>query len=131
MESVCVVQEIEGVWDDLPWDLESVTYVHAFVQGAYLKVLQGSNYKKYLPLLKRIKASVRGPMQCMLKGVCAQCLQWQIDPEQGGRMKAVFACSWQDQPIELIDADHLAMRQSHSAFDVLNYLWLAYLQKES
>lgn len=50
-----------------------------------------------------IKAAVHGPMQCMLKGICAQCLQWQIDPETGERKKAVYACSWQDQPIDLID----------------------------
>ena len=42
-------------------------------------------------------------MQCMLKGICAQCLQWQIYPETGERKKAVYACSWQDQPIDLID----------------------------
>ncbi|WP_069471576.1 hypothetical protein [Candidatus Marithrix sp. Canyon 246] len=25
-----------------------------------------------------IVGSIHGPMQCMLKGVCAQCLQWQL-----------------------------------------------------
>ncbi len=53
---------------------------------------------------------VHGPMQCMLKGICAQCLQWQID-ETGQRTKAVFACSWQDQPLTLIDLEHLAIRR--------------------
>lgn len=51
----------------------------------------------------KIYGSVNVPMQCMLKGVCAQCLTWQIDPETGLRKKAVFACSWQNQPLELID----------------------------
>lgn len=54
--------------------------------------------------------AVYGPMQCMLKGVCAQCLQWQIDPVTGERTKAVFACSWQDQPLEMIDIHHIDER---------------------
>jgi hypothetical protein len=59
----------------------------------------------------------------MLKGVCAQCLQWQIDPETGERTKAVFACSWQDQPLEIIDLDHLASRErQNSCQKILNRL---------
>lgn len=56
-------------------------------------------------------ASVYGPMQCMLKGVCAQCLQWQLDPATGKRRKAVYACSWQHQPMDFIDLGHLGDRQ--------------------
>ena len=68
----------------------------------------------------RCVATVYGPMQCMLKGVCAQCLQWQIDPVSGARTKAVYACSWQDQPMELVDIEHLAMR--HQQVGVLEKL---------
>lgn len=68
---------------------------------------------------------VGGPMQCMLKGICAQCLQWQIDPETGERTKAVFACSWQDQPLALIDLDHLQQRaDTCSALEHLQVCWL-------
>lgn len=73
----------------------------------------------------RCIAAVQGPMQCMLKGVCAQCLQWQVDPQTGQRTKAVYACSWQDQPVEMIDMDHLAQRSQHNRVqDVLNNAWL-------
>lgn len=73
-------------------------------------------------------ASVYGPMQCMLKGVCAQCLAWQIDPATGLRTKAVFACSWHDQPFELVDVDNLEERlaQNHMQ-ETLSNLWLDYL----
>ena len=57
-------------------------------------------------------AATYGPMQCMLKGVCAQCLQWQIDPLTGRRTKAVYACSWQHQPMTMVDWDHAKARQS-------------------
>jgi NADPH-dependent glutamate synthase beta subunit-like oxidoreductase/NAD(P)H-flavin reductase len=64
--------------------------------------------------------AVYGPMQCMLKGVCAQCLQWQIDPLTGERTKAVYACSWQDQPLDLVDVSHLEAR--HDSFKVMEQM---------
>lgn len=73
-------------------------------------------------------ASVYGPMQCMLKGVCAQCLAWQIDPATGKRTKAVFACSWHDQPFELVDVDNLEERLAQNQMqETLSNLWLDYL----
>ena len=64
-------------------------------------------------------------MQCMLKGVCAQCLQWQINPETGQRTKAVFTCSWQDQPLEIVDIENLEDRLGQNqASETLNQLWL-------
>jgi len=72
--------------------------------------------------------TVGSPMQCMLKGVCAQCLQWQIDPETGQRTRAVFSCAEQDQPLAWIDLDNLAARQSQNRLsDRLTALWLDYV----
>jgi len=74
----------------------------------------------------RLFASAYAPMQCMLKGVCAQCLQWQIDPETGQRTKAVFTCSWQDQPLELIDIDNLEQRQMQNRLSqTINRLYVS------
>jgi NAD(P)H-flavin reductase len=76
----------------------------------------------------KVIGSVYGNMQCMLKGVCAQCLQWQIDPETGQRTKAVFACSWQDQPLEIIDIDHIDARQMQNRLhDHISKLWVDHL----
>lgn len=75
-----------------------------------------------------IYGSVYSTMQCMLKGVCAQCLQWQVDPETGKRTKAVFACSWQDQPLEMIDFDNIDERQIQNRLqEQLSSLWVDYL----
>ncbi len=69
-------------------------------------------------------ASVAGPVQCALKGVCAQCLQWQIDPMTGRRRKAIFACSWQEQPIDGVDWQHFSDRQRlDQPMRQLNQLW--------
>lgn len=76
----------------------------------------------------KIFGSIYSTMQCMLKGVCAQCLQWQIDPETGQRTKAVFACSWQDQPLELVDLTNYDERlQQNAAVEGLTNLWLDYV----
>ncbi len=76
-------------------------------------------------------ASVYGPMQCMLKGVCAQCLQWQIDPKTGERSKAVYTCSWQHQPLEKIDIDNVDERLvQNRCQEILANLWLEYLFTE-
>jgi len=87
--------------------------------------------KEHLTKDPKIFGSVYGNMQCMLKGVCAQCLQWQIDPETGQRTKAVFACSWQDQPLEIIDIDHIDARLFQNRLhEQLNELWVDYLFKQ-
>jgi len=71
---------------------------------------------------------VGSPMQCMLQGVCAQCLQWQIDPATGKRVRAVFSCAGQDQPLDWIDLDNLDARLAQNRLpEHLTNLWLDYL----
>jgi NAD(P)H-flavin reductase len=53
--------------------------------------------------------SINSPMQCMMKEVCAQCLQPQIDPVSGERT-VVFSCFDQDQPLDRVDFSALAER---------------------
>jgi NADPH-dependent glutamate synthase beta subunit-like oxidoreductase/NAD(P)H-flavin reductase len=83
------------------------------------------------PFLARrppIVASVNTPVQCGLKGVCAHCLHWQIDPATGKRTKAVFGCSWQDQPVDIIDLDNVEERlQQNRLQEHLTNLWVEHL----
>ena len=46
--------------------------------------------------------SINSPMQCMMKEVCAQCLQPQVDPVTGER-SVVFSCANQDQALDRVD----------------------------
>jgi NADPH-dependent glutamate synthase beta subunit-like oxidoreductase/NAD(P)H-flavin reductase len=46
--------------------------------------------------------SINSPMQCMMKEVCAQCLQPHIDPVTGAR-SIVFSCFNQDQALDRVD----------------------------
>jgi NAD(P)H-flavin reductase len=87
-----------------------------------------NSLKEFLIKEPRVSGSVYSTMQCMLKGVCAQCLQWQIDPETGKRTKAVFACSWPEQPLELIDIDNIDERHMQNRLqEQLSTLWVDYL----
>ncbi len=54
-------------------------------------------------------ASLNAPMQCMLKGVCSQCLQKRIDPKTGNS-EYFYSCASQDQNFDLIDFKHLSWR---------------------
>jgi hypothetical protein len=54
-------------------------------------------------------ASINSPMQCMMKEICAQCLQPQRDPASG-KVSYVFSCYNQDQPMDAVDFDALAAR---------------------
>jgi NADPH-dependent glutamate synthase beta subunit-like oxidoreductase/NAD(P)H-flavin reductase len=47
-------------------------------------------------------ASINSPMQCMMKEVCAQCLQTHRDPLTG-KETVVFSCFNQDQPLDHVD----------------------------
>ncbi|OGS93937.1 MAG: pyridine nucleotide-disulfide oxidoreductase [Gallionellales bacterium RIFCSPLOWO2_02_FULL_57_47] len=53
--------------------------------------------------------SINSPMQCMMKEICAQCLQAQIDPETG-KTTYVFSCFNQDQPLDRVDFPGLKAR---------------------
>ncbi len=53
--------------------------------------------------------SINSPMQCMMKEICAQCLQPHVDPESGERTY-VFSCFNQDQPLDKVDFPGLSAR---------------------
>ena len=82
----------------------------------------------FFPTRPETMASISTPIQCGLKGVCSQCLQWQIDPITGRRTKAVFGCSWQDEPVDIVDIDNLEQRLAQNRLqEHLTNLWLDHL----
>jgi NAD(P)H-flavin reductase len=58
--------------------------------------------------------SINSPMQCMMKEICAQCLQPHRDPVTG-TVSYVFSCFNQDQPLDLVDFPGLAARLSQNS----------------
>jgi len=72
-------------------------------------------------------ASINSPMQCMMKEVCAQCLQRHIDPATG-KETIIFSCLNQDQPMDHVDFKNLNARlQQNTVQEKLSNLWLSQL----
>jgi NAD(P)H-flavin reductase len=72
-------------------------------------------------------ASINSPMQCMMKEVCAQCLQKHSDPVTG-QERFVFSCFNQDQEMDRVDFVNLAARlRQNTVQEKLSSLWLDHL----
>jgi NADPH-dependent glutamate synthase beta subunit-like oxidoreductase/NAD(P)H-flavin reductase len=68
--------------------------------------------------------SINSPMQCMMKEICAQCLQPHVDP-QTGEKSYVFSCFNQDQPLDQVDFAALAQRLAQNGVqEKLTALWI-------
>ncbi|HEX8027217.1 MAG TPA: FAD-dependent oxidoreductase, partial [Vicinamibacterales bacterium] len=71
--------------------------------------------------------SINSPMQCMMKEVCAQCLQRHVDPETG-REEFIFSCYNQDQELDRVDFNNLQARlRQNSVQEKLSNLWFEHL----
>jgi NAD(P)H-flavin reductase len=57
--------------------------------------------------------SINSPMQCMMKEICAQCLQRHVDPVTQ-KESYVFSCFNQDQLLDEVDFNHLSARLSQN-----------------
>jgi NADPH-dependent glutamate synthase beta subunit-like oxidoreductase/NAD(P)H-flavin reductase len=80
--------------------------------------------EKYLKKDHIAIGSINSPMQCMMKEICAQCLQPHLDP-QTGKTSYVFSCFNQDQPLDQVDFAALAQRLAQNGVqEKLTALWI-------
>jgi NAD(P)H-flavin reductase len=69
-------------------------------------------------------ASINSPMQCMMKEICAQCLQIHRDPSTGVE-SVVFSCFDQDQDLDRVDFGSLRARLGQNGTqEKLTRLWI-------
>jgi hypothetical protein len=86
--------------------------------------------QKYLKPVHVAIGSINSPMQCMMKEICAQCLQPHVDPASG-KTTYVFSCFNQDQPLDRVDFAALAQRLAQNAVqEKLTALWIGRCLKE-
>jgi hypothetical protein len=79
----------------------------------------------YLKPTHRALGSINSPMQCMMKEICAQCLQPHRDPVTG-KLSYVFSCFNQDQPLDQVDFPGLDARLRQNAVqEKLTAQWIA------
>jgi NAD(P)H-flavin reductase len=75
-------------------------------------------------------ASINSPMQCMMKAICAQCLQRHVD-HSTGKEEFVFTCVNQDQCMDDVDFEHLSSRlKANTVMEKIANAWLNVLMKE-
>jgi NAD(P)H-flavin reductase/NADPH-dependent glutamate synthase beta subunit-like oxidoreductase len=71
--------------------------------------------------------SINSPMQCMMKEVCAQCLQRHVDPATG-REEFIFSCYNQDQDLDRVDFANLSARlRQNSVQEKISKLFFEHL----
>ncbi len=87
--------------------------------------------KPYLKPQHTAIGSINSPMQCMMKEVCAQCLQRHVNPHTGEEF-FVFSCFNQDQHLDFVDFKNLNDRlRANSIQEKLSNMWLDKIFKES
>jgi NADPH-dependent glutamate synthase beta subunit-like oxidoreductase/NAD(P)H-flavin reductase len=113
--------------------LRSVDRLIVIGSDGMMKAVQQARHTVLRPYLKpdhQAIGSINSPMQCMMKEICAQCLQVHKNPETGEET-VVFSCFNQDQPLDHVDFGSLRTRLSQNgAQEKLTKLWIDHCLRE-
>jgi NADPH-dependent glutamate synthase beta subunit-like oxidoreductase/NAD(P)H-flavin reductase len=89
-----------------------------------VRLARHSVLKPYLKSDHRALGSINSPMQCMMKEICAQCLQLHKDPVTG-KESVVFSCFNQDQELDRVDFACLRQRlRQNGVQEKIGALWI-------
>ncbi|MET0404406.1 MAG: FAD-dependent oxidoreductase [Cystobacter sp.] len=98
-----------------------------------MRAVQEARHGVLQPYLKpghEALGSINSPMQCMMKEICAQCLQRHVDPKTG-KESWVFSCFNQDQRLDVVDFANLNQRlRGNTVLEKMADLYLAMLLKK-
>jgi NAD(P)H-flavin reductase len=123
----------EGKLGEPMFDLRDVDRVIAIGSDRMMAAVKAARHAVLAPYLKAGHVglgSINSPMQCMMKEVCAQCLQRHVDPETG-KESFVFSCFNQDQLLDHVDFQNLNSRlRANTVQEKLANLWLDHLLRE-
>jgi NADPH-dependent glutamate synthase beta subunit-like oxidoreductase/NAD(P)H-flavin reductase len=92
--------------------LDEVDRIIAIGSDRMMQAVAEARHGPLKPLLShdhQAIGSINSPMQCMMKEICAQCLQKHRDPGTGEEI-VVFTCANQDQPLDMVDFKGLNQR---------------------
>ncbi|HYT89591.1 MAG TPA: hypothetical protein VEL76_12865, partial [Gemmataceae bacterium] len=94
---------------------------------AAVKHALADKLSRHFPNQPTAIGSINSPMQCMMKEICAQCLQRHVDPATK-KESFVFSCFNQDQLLQAVDFTNLNTRlRQNSAAEKLTSLWIDHL----
>ncbi|MCD9186415.1 MAG: FAD-dependent oxidoreductase [Pyrinomonadaceae bacterium] len=117
----------EGSLGEQTVDLKDVDRIIAIGSDRMMNGVKEARYTALKPYLKEKHTaigSINSPMQCMMKEVCAQCLQRHVNPHTGEEF-FVFSCFNQDQNLDFVDFKNLNDRlRANSIQEKLSNMWL-------
>lgn len=117
----------EGQLGEQTVDLKNVDRIIAIGSDRMMNGVKEARYTALKPFLKEKHTaigSINSPMQCMMKEVCAQCLQRHVNPHTGEEF-FVFSCFNQDQHLDFVDFKNLNDRlRANSIQEKLSNMWL-------
>jgi NADPH-dependent glutamate synthase beta subunit-like oxidoreductase/NAD(P)H-flavin reductase len=110
--------------------LEAVDRIIAIGSDRMMAAVSAARHGVLAPYLKNDHvgiASINSPMQCMMKEVCAQCLQKHVDPATG-RETIIFSCFNQDQEMDRVDFANLSARlRQNTVQEKMANMWFDHL----
>ncbi|HEY4641894.1 MAG TPA: FAD-dependent oxidoreductase, partial [Thermoanaerobaculia bacterium] len=116
--------------DDRMFDLKDVQRIIAIGSDGMMRAVKDARHGVLAEHLNPDHAgigSINSPMQCMMKQVCAQCLQRHVDPKTG-KESFIFSCFNQDQPLDNVDFVNLRARlRQNTVVEKLTNAWLTRL----
>jgi NAD(P)H-flavin reductase len=123
----------EGKLGEQTVDLKDVDRIIAIGSDRMMNGVKESRHSSLKPYLKEKHTaigSINSPMQCMMKEVCAQCLQRHVNPHTGEEF-FVFSCFNQDQNLDFVDFKNLNDRlRANSIQEKLSNMWLDRIFKD-
>jgi NAD(P)H-flavin reductase len=117
----------EGHLGERTVELNEVDRIIAIGSDRMMNGVREARHSTLQPFLKpqhTAIGSINSPMQCMMKEVCAQCLQRHVNPHTGEEF-FVFSCFNQDQHLDFVDFKNLNDRlRANSIQEKLSNMWL-------
>ncbi|HKP70740.1 MAG TPA: FAD-dependent oxidoreductase, partial [Pyrinomonadaceae bacterium] len=122
-----MVAYAEGKLGDTKVDMKDVHRIIAIGSDRMMNGVREARHSSLKPFLNpqhTAIGSINSPMQCMMKEVCAQCLQRHVNPHTGEEF-FVFSCFNQDQHLDFVDFKNLNERlKANSIQEKLTNMWL-------
>ena len=126
----CMIAYAKGDLGEQPISLADVDHLVVIGSDRMMAAVKSARFdvlKPYLNKAHHAIGSINSPMQCMMKGICAQCLCKHVDADTG-KEYFVYSCYNQDQDLDKVDFPHLNARlRQNTVQEKLSNLWLDYL----
>jgi len=122
----------KGELGEQPIPLADASHLIVIGSDRMMAAVKEARYNVLKPYLAKVQhaiGSINSPMQCMMKGICAQCLCKHVDAN--GDEYFVYSCYNQDQDLDKVDFPHLNARlRQNSVQEKLSNQWLDYLMEK-